>query len=416
MLLEFVVKNFRSLRDETALSLVASADKSLLDTNAVKTGVSGLPYALRVAAVYGANASGKSNLVRAIQLMRGIVQQSANLQPDQPLNIQPFKLDPQTAGEPTVFEITFLREGVRYQYGFKLTASRIWGEWLLVYKHPRPQQWFSREWDPVSGEESYEFGSFFSGQRRVWQSATKANSLYLSVAAQLNSELLTDVYRWITESLVIFENGGVPPADTTLSRIKAESAKGAVTFLGEADISISNIAIEEQQGFQAQVTLDLATGKMNNTREERTILVPKFTHTSASASAVFDFPDESEGTRKLFSLYGPLADIFENGKILIVDELDRSLHALLVRQIVLLFQDPEINRHGAQLILTTHDTSLLDSDLLRRDQIWFTEKDQSQASCLFPLSQFQARKNEAFEKGYLEGRYGAIPILRRLKV
>jgi AAA15 family ATPase/GTPase len=112
---------------------------------------------------------------------------------------------------------------------------------------------------------------------------------------------------------------------------------------------------------------------------------------------------------------GPLFDIFRNGCVFVVDELDRSLHTLLVRQLIAMFQDPEINMHGAQLLFTTHDTTLLDSNLLRCDQIWFTEKDSDQASRLFPLTEFTPRKNEAFERGYLSGRYGAIPILKRMK-
>jgi hypothetical protein len=127
---------------------------------------------------------------------------------------------------------------------------------------------------------------------------------------------------------------------------------------------------------------------------------------------VFDFQDESEGTQKLFALAGPIFEILKHGQVLIVDELDRSLHALLVRQLIEMFQNPDLNQKGAQLIFTTHDTSLLDGGLLRRDQIWFVEKDDAQASRLYPLSDFSPRKGEALERGYLAGRYGAVPILR----
>ncbi len=162
--------------------------------------------------------------------------------------------------------------------------------------------------------------------------------------------------------------------------------------------------------------MDLATSELKNTREERDIYMPTFRHVTQNGSAIFELGDESEGTQKLFALAGPLLDIFKNGHVLVVDELDRSLHTLLVRQLVTMFQDPERNMHGAQLIFTTHDTILLDSDLLRRDQIWFTEKDSHQASIVFPLTEFTPRKNEAFGRGYLSGRYGAIPILKEHSV
>ena len=138
---------------------------------------------------------------------------------------------------------------------------------------------------------------------------------------------------------------------------------------------------------------------------------PRFQHVTQNGSATFEFEDELGGTQKLFALAGPLFDILKNGSVLIMDELDRGLHPLLVRQLVALFQNPESNAHGAQLLFTTHETSLLDPEFPRRDQIWFTEKNAEQASTLFPLTEFTPRKNEAFESGYLSGRYGAVPIL-----
>jgi predicted ATPase len=194
MLLEFKTKNFRSLRDESTLSMVASSDKTLAQTNLLQTGIKGLPSVVRAAVIYGANASGKSNVVRAIQVMREIVVGSANYQLGQPLlMVQHFKLDPTSATEPTEFETTFLQKGVRYQYGFSLTPERITGEWLFAYPTAKAQRWFQREYDPESGKDSYSFGSHLSGQRRVWQEATKQNSLYLSTAIQLNSEQLKGV-------------------------------------------------------------------------------------------------------------------------------------------------------------------------------------------------------------------------------
>ena len=412
MLLEFKTKNFRSLRDECALSMVASSDKTLAQTNLLQTGIKGLPNVVRAAVIYGANASGKSNVIRAIQVMREIIMRSANYQPDQPLLMaQPFELDLTSATEPTEFEMTFLQKGVRYQYGFSLTPERITGEWLLAYPTAKAQKWFEREYDPKSGKDSYSFGSHLSGQRRVWQEATKQNSLYLSTAAQLNSEQLKGIFEWFSTHLVIFPDTLMPSFDHTVSYIRSNANNTVKDFLVNADISIDNILIDSRKGFIIQWDMEDIPSDIKSRYEEKDIYVPIFQHVTQNGSATFEFEDESRGTQKLFVLAGPLFDILENGSILIVDELNRNLHPLLVRQLVALFQNPESNAHGAQLIFTTHDTNLLDPDFLRRDQIWFTEKNVEQATTLFPLTEFTPRKNEAFESRYLSGRYGAVPIV-----
>lgn len=415
MLLEFRVKNFRSLRDECTLSLVASNDQTLVATNTIETGVKSLPSVVRTAAIYGANASGKSNIVRAMLLMRAVVLESASFQLGQTFAVQPFKLDSVSANQPTELEVTFLLNGVRYQYGFAFTPERITSEWLFVYRTAKAQRWLLREYDAQSGQDTYLFGSHLSGKRRIWQESTKQNSLYLSTAVQLNSEQLKEVFEWIANNLVIFLNGVTLSFDYTVSHIRNNANNNVKEFLSEADISIDSIAIDCRKGYRQTFNMDLATGEFNNFLEEREMYMPTFRHMTQHGSAVFELVDESEGTQRLFAFAGPLFDIFRNGCVFVVDELDRSLHTLLVRQLVTMFQDPEINMHGAQLIFTTHDTTLLDSNLLRRDQIWFTEKDSDQASRLFPLTEFTPRKNEAFERGYLSGRYGAVPILKRMK-
>ena len=237
----------------------------------------------------------------------------------------------------------------------------------------------------------------------------------MSTAVQLNSEQLKEVFEWIANNLVIFLNGSTPSFEYTVSHIRNNMNNTVKDFLSEADISINSISIDRQKGFRHTFNMDFATGELNNVLEERDMYMPTFRHVTQHGSAVFELADESEGTQRLFAFAGPLFDIFRNGCVFVVDELDRSLHTLLVRQLIAMFQDPEINTYGAQLIFTTHDTALLDSNLLRRDQIWFTEKDSDQASRLFPLTEFTARKNEAFERGYLSGRYGALPILKQMK-
>ena len=409
MLIDFRVRNFRSFKEECELSLVASGDTDLRETNTFDTKVPAVPSLVNATILYGANAGGKSNIIRALLLMRGMILESATLiQAGQQFNVQPFRLDEQTAKEPTLFESTVLIEGVRYQYGFEFTSERIISEWLLVYQKNKPQKWFERKFDGV--EDKIETGSYLSGPKKTWQEATRPNALFLSTAVQLNSTQLQPLFAWFAESLVVIPDSVQLPFEYSANSLQDASRRDAmVSLLRSADIGITSISTEKKKGFELR--LDLITEGSSIHRVERDLLVPRFTH-KGKIAAEFDFGDESLGTQKLFSLAGPLLDIIENGKTLAIDELDSSLHPLLVRQIVKTFQDPEINQNGAQIILTTHDTSLLEGRLLRRDQIWLAEKLQDQSSTLVPLTEFSPRKGEAIERGYLSGRYGGVPILR----
>jgi AAA15 family ATPase/GTPase len=420
MLIEFRVRNFRSLRDATVLSMVASADKTFEKTNVQAARIHSLPGILRTAGIYGANAAGKTNIVRAIALMRALVLQSAALPPGQPLNVQPFMLEPSFRDQPTEFEVTFLINGTRYQFGFKITRERVLGEWLIVYKTAQPQSWYNRTYNPELRQDEYKFGSHFQGQRQVWRASTRPNALFLSVAVQLNSDQLKPIFDWFSNGVSVFEGGGVPafndipPMDLTLSAIqKGATEDNPITqFLLASDTGISKIGIEKKKGIHRSFHFDSATGKLGQSDEEKEILVPQFFHQSPKGSATFELPDESEGTQRLFLMAGPIFEMLRGGCVLFIDELDRSLHALLVKRLIMMFQDSSEDPSKAQLIFTTHDTSLLGAQLLRRDQIWLVEKDEDQASRLYPLSDFSPRKNEALEKGYLEGRYGGIPVLK----
>ncbi|QOJ08618.1 ATP-binding protein [Nitrosomonas sp. H1_AOB3] len=414
MLVEFRIKNFHSLRDEQVFSLVASKDKTLQDTNTLTTGISAAPLLLRSAAVYGANASGKSNLIKALQYMRGVVAESATvIQPGQSFAVQPFRLDAQSANQPSEFEITFLLDGVRYQYGFAMTAQRIVSEHLLVYKAFKPQRWFTRQFDADISKDVYDFGPGLKGPKNVWEGATRPNSLFLSMAVQLNSEALRPVFDWFINHLIIFNEQAQLNPQISIQKLKQdEGRKEICNFLSAADISIANIDVETRKVPGQAVHFDLVAGKTEVRTEEVEEHRLRFHHVTEQERAIFDLSDESNGTRNLLFLAGPVLDILSKGLTLVIDELDTSLHTLLVRKLVRLFHCPDINTGGAQLIFTTHDTSLLDApDLLRRDQIWFVEKNRDQASSLVALSEFSPRKNEALERGYLMGRYGGVPFL-----
>lgn len=414
MLVEFRVANFRSLRDEQRLSLVASRDKTLQDTHVVRTGLQAAPGVLRSAVIYGANASGKSNLVKALQYMRGVVAESAIvIQPGQTFAVQPFRLDARSASEPTSFEVTFILGGVRYQYGFSMTSQRIVSEHLLVYKAFKPQRWYERHYDAQAGKDVYEFGAGLKGSKSLWVKATRPNALFLSMAVQLNSDALRPVFDWFVQGLVIFNEQEKLSPDFSIQMLQqADGRRQICDFLSAADISISDIEVVTRKVPGQAVHLDLVAGKTEVRSEEIEERQLRFSHVTGQGQAVFDLLDESHGTRNLLFLAGPVLDILRKGLTLVIDELDTSLHTLLVRELVRLFHRPEINIGGAQLIFTTHDTSLLDaSDLFRRDQVWFVEKDHDQTSELVSLSEFSPRKNEALERGYLMGRYGGIPFL-----
>lgn len=415
MLVEFRVKNFRSLRDEQVLSLVASTDKTLLDTHAVGTGLKAAPYLLKSAVVYGANASGKSNLVKALQYMRGVVLESAALPPGQAFDrLQPFKLDAASSQQPSEFEVTFIVDEVRYQYGFAMTPQRIVSEHLLVYKAFKPQRWFERHFDAESGKDIYEFGPSLKGAKNLWEGATRPNALFLSMAVQLNSDTLRPVFDWFANRLVIFNEQSPLSPQFSVQMLKNEVQRKVICdFLRAADISIADIEVATKQAMIHSVRFELATGKREEETGEQAVDEVKFHHETEYGKAVFDMVDESSGTRNLLFLTGPILDILNKGLTLIVDELDTSLHTLLVQALVRLFHQSTVNTGGAQLVFTTHDTSLLDAyGLFRRDQIWFVEKKPDQSSSIYPLIDFSPRKNEALERGYLQGRYGALPFLR----
>lgn len=413
MLIEFRVTNFRSIRDEQVLSLVASKDETLHETNTVKTGIQTVPRLLRSAVMYGPNAGGKSNLIKALQYMRAIVVESATrIQPGQIFNVKPFLLDNRFSEKPSVFEVTFLLDGVRHQYGFSLNQQRITDEYLLVYRSFKPQTVFSRYFDEAENRDVYSYGSGFRGAKKLFEKTTRPNALFLSVAAQLNHEMLGTVYDWFNSRLVIFnELERLNPKISVDKLEKPDSRQEICDFLTGADISLKDIDVSKRMIQGKNVQFNLSTGEAEIKDEMIEQRLISFVHETAHGQATFDLNDESAGTRNLLFMAGPFLDIMRKGMVCVVDEFETSLHPLLVRRLVRMFHDSGKNTGNAQLIFTTHDVSLLlEPPLFRRDQVWFVEKDQDQASVLSGLLEFSPRKNEALGRGYLMGRYGAIPF------
>jgi len=417
MLIEFSVTNFKSIHSTQTLSLVASPATELQEQNCFKTTEKGVPRLLRSIAMYGPNASGKSNFLEAMDFMESFVTESSKEgQEGEPIEVKPFLFNTISRTEPSEFEVLFLQEGIRYQYGFAVNCSRVTHEWLIAYPEGRSQRWFEREYDSVANKESWYFGSKFKGHKTILQEATRSNALFLSTAVQLNNDHLKPIYNWFHQKLrTIGVSGLAPTYSASLCKTDADR-KRILDLLNAADLSIADLKVEMKKFDSTDLPSDMPEHVKDIIKKEldgKDIAEIKFLHKVAGSEELIalDPDDESVGTRKLFTLAGPWLDVLDNGHVLFVDELNNSMHPKMVRFLIKLINNPQVNRKNAQLIFSTHDTSVLDNELFRRDQIWFTEKDTTNATKLYPLSDFTPRKGEALEKGYLNGRYGAVPYI-----
>jgi uncharacterized protein len=416
MLVEFRVRNFRSIRDDMCLSMVASTDKEKRDTNTVPSGAVSVPDLVRSAAIYGPNASGKSALIGAMQFAQATVAASSTFMPGQALPHFPFKLDAAFAVAPSEFEFTFVLDGSRYQYGFAATAAGITDEWLLVYRTHKSQLWFERSYNVESNTDEYKFGSGLTGPKKVWQDATRRNALFLATAAQLNSGCLLAVHDWIVRKLFIIGARLQPTFEQSTGWIRDESRKQMlVAFLASADIGISDLDVEKRS--MHRFPFEAHSERTEHTHSKSEVHFPVFVYSGPKGAGRLQYEEESAGTQRLFSFAAPLIEALQAGRTFVGDDLDGGMHTFIVRFMVDLFHHrPPEGRHPAQLIFTTHDTALLDAGIFRRDQIWLMEKNREQASTLVPLSDFSPRKNEAIDRRYLQGRYGAVPITRHYQI
>lgn len=441
MLIEFSVTNYRSFRDEVTFSMVAGPLKTnsgeLEERNLFVA--PGDIYLLRTAAIYGPNASGKSNLISAIEFMRKFVITSSNFTEEtNGLDVEPFRLSTETDSEPSSFETVFVSGNRHYRYGFEVTKERVEAEWLYVTPKVRESMLFDRVGDAI------ELHGKFKSEGKDLEDRTRPNALFLTVAAQFNGEISQQILGWFRSLEVttgLFPNDEITRTFTERQFGGEESAAAIRELICQLDLGIEDIQIENRHlenllelptvpdGAPEQITevvnaLESALNVLGETEEFREIIpgVVRTVHKkvgrkgSPVATELFDLDkDESEGTKKLFALSGFLVDALENGNVLIIDELDARLHPLLTQEIVKLFNDQEKNVNCAQLIFTIQNTNLLDHKLLRSDQIWFTEKDRLQASHLYSLVEFKIKNDARFERDYIQGRYGAIPYLGNIR-
>ncbi|MFL5382304.1 MAG: AAA family ATPase [Longimicrobiaceae bacterium] len=409
MLIRFRVANFKSIREEQELSLVA-APLSEHRESLIQTALDGVQL-LRAAAIYGANASGKSTLLDALAFMQiAVVDSQVQWKPDAEIPRIPFALDPAFANEPSLFAVDLLLEGVRYEYGFVADSEVVHQEWLYAYPRGRRQEWFTRD---RSREGEFAFSRLLQGENRTISSLTRSNSLFLSAAAQNNHGMLSRVHAWFSRQLLLSD----VPARSALAVRVGERCRDAdyrarvYAILRAADLGIAGIELVEEES--TGNSLGGAFGRIFALLSSGNAADVRLLHRGErGATVALPFSEESQGTRTLFALAGGIVETLSAGGALVVDELDRSLHPHLAMSIVQLFNSPATNPGAAQLIFNTHDTNLLDTTVLRRDQIWFTEKGNDGATRLFPLTDFRARKYENLQRGYLQGRYGAVPSVR----
>ncbi len=413
MLIEFSVANYRSIRDSQSLSLVADQGRERKTENSFDSGASSTPRLLRSAVIYGPNAAGKSNLVRALHFVRQFVRGSASTQRGEAIDVTPFRLAAETRDAPSEFEILFIEDGMRYQYGFSATAERIYEEWLFAYPASRAQRWFSRRFDEKENDYEWYFGPSFKGQKKLLEEATRPNALFLSTAVQLNNEQLQPVFDWFDKRLVVVLSRGEFPIEYehyTAQRCRDTQDRQAVLrFLQEADLGIDGLNIKTSKITDDDLPSELPDQlRRDLIGKEKLSIGFLHEHNESSEMISFGLPEESDGTHNMFALAGPWLDVLEKGMVMVMDELDTSLHPKLVRYLVELMHGAESNPNNAQLIFTTHDVTLQEG-VFRRDQIWFVEKDEDRSTHCYPLTDFSPRKGEAIERGYLRGRYGALP-------
>ena len=415
MLIDFSVANFRSIKKETSFSMVSSKEdnKNAFIEN---IGKKKLPL-YKTSCVYGLNAGGKSNFLKAIATMKEIVLTSDKLLDDSNEkkynDFQPYLFNNNSKDEASLFEVVFAVDEIKYQYGFKILDTKILEEWLYVFETNRPQKWF------VRNDDKYSYSAQFKGEKKTWENSTREDSLFLTVAIKLNSEQLKPILNWFQRLTILDrKNPSEKIFNTFVYNKKSEENKSKIlNFIQKADIAITDFSFKEKINNGDE--LKKYPEELQNMLRGKKSLNVTTAHTNKNGTFHLDLNDESDGTKTIFNDAGLFLNILENNSPapIFIDELDIHLHPNLVKQIVEIFNNEQINNNNNQLIFTTHNTSLLAKEIFEREQIWFIDRNKDQESELYSLADFGERKSDSnsYEKRYLEGRYGAVPILNDLK-
>jgi hypothetical protein len=423
MILQFSVSNYRSFRKLNTLNLAASSQDKTLPSNCITTDLSSIAGKrwVKGVALYGANASGKTTILEALESLADIVKNSAKMtDPKEPITqIEPFALCSDQAKLPTAFAVVFVAENVRYEYRVAATRERIWHESLRAFPNKVEQLWFSRDWNAEVSSYIWtpERPTGFQRDQQL-EGYTLSNTLFLSRAVASNRTELEPVFRWFKDRLRFMDLSARSSLGTrfTMKRVQGKSLlrDQIIELLRHADLGVTDAHVIEDRPANDnsdQMFLNLPPETRERFLKERW-LRPELSHRgSGDVNVRLPWESESAGTHRLFSLAGPWLDILSNGYTVCIDELETSMHPLMVRELLRLFFSPKENPKGAQILFTTHNPLLLDTTLLRRDQVWFTDKDAEGESHLYPLTDYSPRKGESLVRGYLAGRYGAVPFV-----
>lgn len=428
MLIQFSVENFLSFKNEAILNMQASNDKS--NPQNIINSAQGTDFnLLKCVLIYGANASGKTNLFKAMFLVRKLVATSAKNQSDDgSLGIVPFKLDESCLTKPSTFDVTFIEDGTRYQYGFSATEKRIVQEWLYSYPHNRRRILFERSC--YDKDKPFYFGEHWKGEAQRLATMTRDNALFISVATQFNHKLARKITNWFRIKFRFIRSDPIGSSEevyTARTCFEYDEAKNDVLrLLKNADFAIDDISIERKNIRELDrikslppKLIDIVAEKMDVQLDKEKGFNLKFEHTGVSKNGktipvLFNIAEESNGTQKYFAIAGPLLNALENGSCLMADELDVRLHPLLTNSIIEMFQSDKVNEK-AQLVCAIHDIHIMSQkDKIRRDQIWFADREKNGSTRLYSAWDYKARKYEKIHKNYLAGSYDAIPYIEEL--
>lgn len=420
MLLEFSVGNYLSFKDKATISLLAAPIKEHAETNIFSTERYDL---LKGAIIYGANASGKSNMIKAMSTMRRLVLQSFEQSSADDLDITPFLLNTDTEHAASFFEAVFLMDNIRYRYGFEVDNFSVRSEWLFEAAKNTEKPLFVREEDGIEVMKSFPEG-------KDLEERTRNNALFLAVTDQFNGKISQTIMKWFNNFISISGLSHERYKGVTFGMLENKQTRNTLLdFYKKLDLGFEDINILKKQFDPKELPSDIPDGVIKQLMTDlegaykidiKTIHKKYDGKNKEMGHVEFDMRNqESSGTNKLFNISGPIFDVLNDGGLLVVDELDASLHPLLTLAVTKLFNSSEFNRNNAQLIFATHDTNLLYYGNYRRDQIYFVEKNQYGASDIYSLVEYKedgktVRKDRSFEKDYIEGRYGAIPFIGNL--
>lgn len=407
MLLQFNVTNAFSFKREAILDLVAGKD-SAHHENLISAGKQNV---LPTLTIYGANAAGKSNLFRALTAAIMLVRNSAAMQIDSDTGIIPFVMDDEGRRGRTRFDFIFIFEGIKYEYGFVADGKKVYEEYLYEYKSAKPSMIFERE-----NVNEYRYTLSLRKTMKPFESKNTDNKLFLATATAWNCKETEKPFRWFAEMIDTYNGDSVQAsmADALDADDGEEIREFAKKYLQYADFNITDYSFTVKAGlpedFVLPPGLSFDESILSNMKRWELTMLHSIEKNGEEYTVPMQFQKESSGTQLFFAYCPAIYRAIKSGKTVVIDEIDNGLHPMLVRSLVELFNNKDTNPNGAQLIFNTHDIELLDLDLMRRDQIYFVEKNNKTGeSELYALSDFSPRKSDKIQKGYMLGRYGAIP-------